>query len=382
MARLVWFDAGMSDRDTDRIRELERGFRHDGVPNLIVDYSAAEDIFTRAIPFLTLVFLAEVVNGLDAEAGWQNLALALAGLVLLVVAFGILNVVRGRRFLSIPSRVSTPELVAFVVLPALLPIVFSGQYLFAFNTVVVNLILLGLVYLVIGFGTVSIVRWTGARFFTQLAAGFALLVRAVPLLLFFSLISFFTTEMWQTFGQAGTAVFWTSIVMFVVLGVVFLVVRLPGVVREIQADSDLGDEPLRPRERVNLAAVALISESLQVMFVSAAVWIFYVVLGSLLVSEQVRISWMGAPGRTLWSISWFGDVVQVTAPLLRVATAVAAFAGLYYAVAILLDAAYRDQFVDALTEELRGVFGRRAEYLTLVRRREAALAEAGPADAG
>jgi hypothetical protein len=38
------------DADARRIRELERGFRRDGLPNLIVDLSATEDIFTRAIP--------------------------------------------------------------------------------------------------------------------------------------------------------------------------------------------------------------------------------------------------------------------------------------------------------------------------------------------
>jgi hypothetical protein len=35
------------DADARRIRELERGFRRDGLPNLIVDLSATEDIFTR-----------------------------------------------------------------------------------------------------------------------------------------------------------------------------------------------------------------------------------------------------------------------------------------------------------------------------------------------
>ena len=49
----AWFDWPVSD-DAARIAELERGFRRDGLPNLILDFSAAEDIFTRAIPFLTL----------------------------------------------------------------------------------------------------------------------------------------------------------------------------------------------------------------------------------------------------------------------------------------------------------------------------------------
>ena len=95
----------MSD-DAARIAELERGFRRDGLPNLILDFSAAEDVFTRAIPFLSLVFVLEVVNAMDLEASaWVNLLFALGGAAILFGAFGVLNVARGRPFLSVPSRV-------------------------------------------------------------------------------------------------------------------------------------------------------------------------------------------------------------------------------------------------------------------------------------
>jgi hypothetical protein len=356
--------------DARRIAELERGFRREGLPNLILDFSVAEDVFTRAIPFLTLVFVLEVVNAMDVEAGWANLLLVLGGAAILFGTFGLLNVVRGRRFLSVPSRVGVPELVAFVVLPGLLPIVFSRQYLFGFNTMVVNAVLLILVYLVIGFGVVSLVRWTGRRFFTQLGASLSVLVRAVPLLLFFfSLVMFFTTEIWQVFTTPGPGAFWTAMALFVLLAMVFLAVRLPGVVREVQVESAVGDVPLRRKERLNLAAVALISEMLQVLFVSAAIWLFYVVLGALLVNAEVREAWLLIPDDVNVAVSWFGDRLQVNEALLRVATGVAAFAGLYYAVTILVDAAYRDQFVDALTAELRDTFARRSEYLELQRKR-------------
>jgi hypothetical protein len=355
--------------DAARIAELERGFRRDGLPNLILDFSAAEDVFTRAIPFLTIVFVLEIVNAMDVEKGWVNLLLALGGAAILVGAFGVLNVARGRRFLSVPTRVGPPELIAFVVLPGLLPIVFSGQFLFGFNTMLVNALLLLLVYLVIGFGVVSLVRWTGRRFFAQLGASLSVLVRAVPLLLFFSLVMFFTTEIWQVFTSPGPGAFWTAMVLFVLLAMVFLAVRLPGVVREVQGESAVGDVPLRRKERLNLAAVALISEMLQVVFVSTAIWLFYVVLGALLVNEAVRETWLLTPDDVYFTIAWFGDDVQVNEALLRVATGVAAFAGLYYAVTILVDAAYRDQFVDSLTAELRDTFRRRSEYLELQRER-------------
>lgn len=355
--------------DARRIQELERGFRRDGLPNLIVDLSAAEDIFTRAIPFLALVFVLEIVNALDVDAGWKNLLLAFGGAAVLIGAFGVLNVLRGRRFLSVPDRVGVPELAAFVLLPALLPVVFSGQFLFGFTTILVNLAIVGLAYVVVGFGLLSIVRWAGVRFFTQLRTSLTVLVRAVPLLLFFSLVMFFTQEIWLVFTAPGTATYWTAICMFVLLAAVFLSVRLPGVVNEVQAESQVGDVPLRRRERLNLAAVALISEALQVAFVSAAVWLFYVVLGALLVATPVREFWLLEADPVIWDLAWFGEHVQVTAGLLRVATGVAAFAGLYYAVTILVDPAYRDQFVDALTVELRGTFERRAEYLELLERR-------------
>jgi hypothetical protein len=366
------------DADARRIRELERGFRRDGLPNLIVDLSATEDIFTRAIPFLTLVFVVEVVNPLDVNAGWANLLLGLGGAVVLFGGFGLLNVVRGRRFLSIPQRVGIPELVVFVTLPALLPMLFSRQFLFGLNTILVNVAIVVLTYVVVGFGLVFIVWWVVVRLFALLGASVAVLVRAVPLLLFFSLVSFFTTEIWQVFTATGSATYWTAIGMFVLLGMGFLVVRLPSVVREVQAESHLGDVPLRRRERLNLALVALISESLQVAFVSGAVWLFYVLLGALLVSAEVRGAWLLQPTTVIWDVAWFGERMQVTAALLRVATGVAGFAGLYYAVTILVDSAYRDQFVDTLSEQLRDTFERRSEYLDLLRRRGVAVVPGEP----
>ena len=74
------------DADERRISELERGFRREGLPNLIVGFSAAEVILTRATPFLIVVFVVEVVSTLDAGTSWMNLSLALVGTVLVMGA--------------------------------------------------------------------------------------------------------------------------------------------------------------------------------------------------------------------------------------------------------------------------------------------------------
>jgi hypothetical protein len=370
--RRLWFDTRV-DADARRIIELERRFRRDGLPNLIVGWSAADDVFTQSVPVLALVFILEIVHALRRGAGT---ALALAGAAVALLAFGLLKVVRGRRFRPVPRRAGMAAVAAFVTLPAVLAVVLRGHLSLGLTTVVVNVVVLFIVYVVVGLGLPSIGRWVAVRFAGQLRASVTVLARALPLLLFFSLVSFFTTEIWQVFTSSGTAAYWTAIAMFVLLGTGFLLVRLPGVVREITPEN-VGGLPLRRRERVNLATVALTSEALQVFFISAAVWVFYVILGALLVSAGVRDAWLLQPEDVVWEIAWLGERVQVTSALLRVATGVAAFAGLYYAVAILLDSGHRDQFVDALGDELHDTFERRSEYLALLSRRggDAAVCE-------
>ena len=139
-----------------------------------------------------------------------------------------MNVSRGRAFFSIPRKLGIPELTAFVVLPVVLPLVFGGQLTSALVTGVGNLLLLGAIWLVVGFGVFSILRWIAARFVQLLGASLTLLVRALPLLLFFSLVTFFTNEYWQLFGDASDVIFYAGAGMFALITAIFLILRLPG----------------------------------------------------------------------------------------------------------------------------------------------------------
>jgi hypothetical protein len=50
-----------------------------------------------------------------------------------------------------------------------------------------------------------------------------------------------------------------------------------------------------------------------------------------------------------------------------VAAMIAALSGLYYAIAVLTDSTYREEFLEEITTELRQTFAARAEYLARVR---------------
>ena len=68
--------------------------------------------------------------------------------------------------------------------------------------------------------------------FSILPASLTLLVKAVPLLLIFSLVLFINTEMWQVFSDIPDAFLAPLGLLFVSLGTLFLVARVP---REVEA---------------------------------------------------------------------------------------------------------------------------------------------------
>jgi hypothetical protein len=356
-------------RDQELV-DCERQLRRAGLPLLIQDYSASEDIFTRALPFLGFVAFVEVLGALNFEwSGAANAAAFFGGLALLVGLFGLVNRWRGRPFFTLPRRVGVPELAAFVLLPSLLPLVFGGQLGAAALTVAGNLMLVFLVWAVVGFGVLSILRWAAARLFAQLSASLTLMVRALPLILFFGLISFFTAEMWQLFAMVPTPRYVAAVVLFLVIGLAFLVARLPDGVREVQSTVDLAGRPLTRSQRVNLSLVILASQGLQITLVAALVWLFFTTFGALLVDFSVVEAWTATDPDPLFSIGWLGggadDRIVVTAELLRASLGIAAFSGLYYTVAMLVDATYRDEFMAELTDQMRSTFAVRTRYLDL-----------------
>jgi hypothetical protein len=346
--------------------EYEARFRRAGLPLFIEDYSPAEDIFNRAVPLLGLVFIGELLGA--ANLDWSlaaNLAALFGGLAILLVGIGVANRLRGRPFRSIPRTIGWPELAGFVLVPALLPLVFGGQWRSAVVTALANLLLLALILGVVGFGLLSIVRWAMARLLGQLAASLGLMTKAVPLLMIFAVVLFLTVEVWQVFTEVDGLSLAILGGLFLGLGTVFLVARLPREVTSLEREA--GDEGprLRRRQRVNVGLVLFVSQALQVLFVSVTVGAFFVAFGLLAVDAEILRSWIGSEGNVLASFDLGGREAILTEELLRVSAAIAAFTGLYFAISMLTDEVYRREFLDELTSEMRASFRERAEYLRL-----------------
>ncbi len=143
----------------------------------------------------------------------------------------------------------------------------------------------------------------------------------------------------------------------------FIIARLPREVANLERA--VGTEPpLERRQRVNVGLVMFVSQALQVLVVALAVAGFFVLFGALAVGPEVRESWIGSTGDVVGpTIPLFGEDVQVTAELLSVSAGIGAFSALYYAIAVLTDATYRDEFLEELTSEMTDTFQARADYL-------------------
>jgi hypothetical protein len=344
----------------------ERQFRRAGLPMFVEGFSASKDVFTRAAPVLGLVFVGELLGAGNLDwTWWQNL-LAIAGAVAFVcAAIAAVNVTQGRPARAIPQRIGRTELAAFVILPALLPLIFGGQVGSAATTIGANLLLLALIYAVFVFGLLAILRWVFGRLAGQLRSSLGLLANAVPLLAIFALLSFASQEMWQIFGTLSAFAYFCTVGLFVLLGSGFLAARVPVETRRLEREASADGPPLARSQRINVGLVLFVSQAVQVLFVSVFIGGFFVLFGMLAIDDSARSAWLGGEGTTLVTVSIGGDQFELTSELLRVAGGLAAFSGFYFAVAMLTDSTYREEFLAELTEEMGTSFRARVAYLRL-----------------
>ena len=277
--------------------------------------------------------------------------------MLLLGAVALANRLSGRPVTALPRDLGPIELGLFVVVPAILPLVFGGQVTSALVTAGANLVLVALAAFGFGFGLLAILTWALRRVAGQLAASLLLLARAVPLLLLFAFVLFLTTEMWQTFAEIDDASLVAVAALLVAVGTLFLLVRLPREVEALEREAGTGP-PLTRAQRLNVGLVMLVSQGLQVLIVSVAIGAFFVAFGLLVVGPEQMQAWIQTDGHRVGPRG-----LGLTLELLRVSAAIAALSGLYYAIAVLTDATYREEFLEEITVEMRETFAARVEYL-------------------
>ena len=233
-------------------------------------------------------------------------------------------------------------------------------------------------------GTVA--RWAVGRTFSSLGLLVPLVTKALPLLLLFVTFLFINTEVWQVASSLDDGVLWVAVLLFAIVAVAFLLVRLPEELDQVddvmsgeqlvqacrntpledeavRCAAEIEDDVLLARAQVtglakqNLVLVLLISQALQVLLLSTAMFVFFVVFGGVAINADVIHSWLGHP-RTPF-VDW---LPALSHELVRVSTFLAAFSGLYFTVYAVSDETYRSQFFGSLMKQLHRAVGVRTVY--------------------
>lgn len=383
----------MSDALLD---ETEDWFVRNGIPHFIDDFKASEDVWTRAVGFLTFIFFCELFLTFGRDvSGWQQVAAFLGGIGIIAAAIVVLNRVRGRESFARPNDIGIGELALFVLIPPVLALLGGHRTTVEFlGVVLLNVAVLIIVYLVVSWGLFSMVRWGLVAMWRHLTQVLQLLGRILPLMLLFSAFLFLNAEIWQVVNDFPLVLFSMVVGALAFIGLVFLTGAMTGDIHELrffdewsEVDCELPGTPLegcdtskfpgQPRQvplgraaRANLTLRLVVGLSAQVLLVTLLIFGFYVLFGLLTVRADTMLQWTTLDTTTdveLITLSLFGNEIILSSLHLVAAGFVAAFSGLQFAVSLVTDETYREEYVEESNAEVREALAVRAAYLRLKR---------------
>ena len=291
-----------------------------------------------------------------------------------------------RRLLTLVAAVVLVSLVAGVSLAWAFASVVAGPATF------LTLALIGLVvYGLTALRARLILTYTLSQLGSSLRRLLPMATRALPLLMVFMLFLFINAEVWMMSAYLDGVALWMTVLLFMLLGVLFFVTRLP---EEIdKADDDLDDErvvlvcrgtPIEEEaerlsaqpgmlaqeshviryERANLTLVLVITQMVQALVLSLSVFVFFLVFGLITMRTPIVEAWVVDAG--VHNLPWLPNL---SVELLQVSTFLSAFAGLYFTVYAVTDDTYRDVFFTGVVNELERAIAVRAAYVAACRER-------------
>ena len=224
--------------------------------------------------------------------------------------------------------------------------------------------------------------------------------RALPFVLVFSAFLFLNAELWQVAHDFTPLGFWMSVGLLAVVAAGFIALRIPKEIAEVAqfgswpevcrlaesarspltvpvdaaaTSTEAGAAPPEFRARLsrglrfNVGLVVLFNMGLQIVLVSTAIGAFYVLFGIFAVREDTIVTWTSLQalpdGDVLARARLLGTDLVLTLQLVRVVGFLVAFSALQFAVAAVTDRAYREEFFDEVTGEVREALAVRSVYV-------------------
>lgn len=376
------------------MRQVHQWFLHRGLPLVLTRRVRARKLVQRSAPMISAVGALTALTMLLADLTGQTpdygyaARLAVIAVALLAAPFllEVLHRLGTRAGEALRRWAAVLVMAIFVVV---MPLTVNGWSRSAAAEapafVVISLIAIWLTYL--GFGSIAL--WAFRFAWVQLGALGTLMSRALPLLMLTVLV-FFTGELWQLSARMSRERLWQTIGFLSVVALVFMVATIRDEVRALredrsaQSDPDelLVGTPLQSRgvvaqaspplslaEQVNVVAVMVVAQAIQVVLFTAGLFAFFLTLGVVAVPDDVAVLWSTemacAVGEPPCAGTWFGIHVPIPQTVVHMSLFVAVLSGLYFTVSTSVDPLYRQRFFEPLITDVAVSLAGRDAYLEL-----------------
>lgn len=380
-------------RPVSDAREVHEWFLQRGLPLVLTRRVRSRALIARSAPWVggigavlsSTILLAELTDG-DPDLGY-GIRLGALTLLLAGAPFALYFLHRAGTRLSEAGR-RTAALLVMAVFVVGLPFADAGFSGFAIaEAAVFAVVALGAVWSTyLGFGAIAL--WAFRFAWQQFGALGTLMSRALPLLML-TVVVYFTGELWQLAARMTRERLWQTIGFLSLVAIAFMVTTIRDEVRALREDRAGEADPARllegtplagrvpvrtalsPAEQINVVAVMVVSQAIQVVFFTTGLFVFFLALGIVAVPDDVAVLWSAeetcpvdqppCPG------TWFGIHVAVPQTIVHVSLFVAVLSGLYFTVSTSVDPLYRQRFFDPLIADVAVSLAGRDAYLQLER---------------
>lgn len=380
------------------IRDVHEWFLQRGLPLVLTRRVRSRALLERSAPMVSGVgaviaatmMLAELTGG-DPDYGYV-VRLGIIGGVLVAAPFA-LNLLHQIGTTRGDAGRRSAALLVMAIFVVVMPVTVHGWSGAALAEspafLVVSLVAIWLTYL--GFGSIAL--WAFRFAWVQLGALGTLMSRALPLLML-TVVVYFTGELWQLSARMPRERLWQTIGFLAFVAVVFMITTIRDEVRALREDraeqtdparllagTPLIPDPAQPpartplslAEQVNVVAVMVVAQAIQVVFFTAGLFAFFLALGVIAVPDDVTVLWSAEEacevGEPPCAGTWFGVHIPIPQTVVHMSLFVAVLSGLYFTVSTSVDPLYRQRFFDPLIADVAVSLAGRDAYLEMERGR-------------
>ncbi|CAN5306256.1 hypothetical protein BH11ACT6_BH11ACT6_52230 [soil metagenome] len=375
-------------------------FLHRGLPLVLTRRVRSRALIERSAPAVSgvgaltaVMMLLASLTGDDPDYGYIA-RLGVIAVVLIAAPF-VLNLLHQIGTTASEAGRRTAALLVMAMFVVVTPITVDGWSAAAVAEVpaflLVTLVTIWLTYL--GFGSIAL--WAFRYASTQFGALGNLMSRALPLLML-TVVVYFTGELWQLSARMTRERLWQTIGFLALIAILFMVTTIRDEVRALRDDrseqsdpsallidtpfADLDHDPATPpvrtalsmAEQINVVAVMVVSQAIQVVFFTTGIFAFFLALGIIAVPYDVTVLWSSQEscpvGQPPCAGTWFGVHMPIPQTLVHTSLFVAVLSGLYFTVSTSVDPLYRQRFFDPLIADVAVSLAGRDAYLELERK--------------